>query len=481
MRRQILVVLLLAVAEVAAMANWGGAWTVSAAKGKSAANATRGNANSSAQRVNPPTSSAAEPTSLPAGAYSLPFENIEGAMVVRLSLGYAEGRDTSGAFVVDTGAGYLALAPDLLREIGLADSLIDELTFAPRPLRRLRIGDLTEDIVAPVLSVRTEVIKRVTDRDVLGLLGQAPLGSFALWIDYQRDSLALIPVPRDGLSAEPPRFTSAVDMAAGAASFVTARIASRRALGAAVTSLAVPLPFLLEADGKLLVRARLSNPTPPAMTRDLVLVLDTGATKSVLFEETAGAKVPGLSSWKQLRGLTAPTLYGVEDAYMTRIPEITLTNTAGTAAARNVDFAVVRGELGPTLSRSIGVEIDGLLGYSFLRRFRLAIDYPHRVLWLDPVDVTRDQRPDEYCHVGLQIERHRDALVVVAVAAGSPAEAAGIRAEDELVSIDGAPAGGLDLMEASRRLEGAPGSRTTLVLRRGTHDQSYRLTRRQLL
>jgi predicted aspartyl protease len=417
----------------------------------------------------------------PENSYYVPFENIDGAIVVRLKLGYATGRDTTGLFVVDTGAGYLALAPELIQALGLADSLVEEMTFAPRPLPRLHIGSLEQDVVGPILSVDTQVIDQATDRRVLGLLGQAPLGSFALWIDYQRDSLALIPVPRDGLSSTAPRRVTAADMAASAASFLSARLASQRALDGAVSPHAVALPFRLEGDGKILVRVRVSERNASDRSEELNLVLDTGATKTVLFEDAIESRVSGLSGWKQLRGLSAPTLYGQAEALMTRVPVMSLTGQSGTASAEDVDLAMIQGPLGDALSRAVGSTVDGLLGFSFLRRFRVAIDYPHRILWLDPVKVTRDQRPNEYSHVGLQIERREGALRVVAVAQGSPADQAGIKAGDVLVSIDGTLAGKLDVSGAATRLEGAPGSRVALVMERSGRTQTYRLTRRQLL
>jgi hypothetical protein len=411
----------------------------------------------------------------PQNACLIPFEDIEGTIITTLSIG-AGGRDTSGAFVLDTGAGYLALSPEVIVAFGLADSLPGQLTFAPRSLPWLRIGALEEDVVAPILAVETRVVEQVIDRKVLGLLGQAPLSAYALWIDYQRDSLALIPMPRDGLTATPARRVTAVDLAAASAMFGNALAASKAALGAGVSGQAIALPFRLATDGKIVVSVHVADAAEP-----LSLVLDTGANKTVLFEDAIHDRVPGLSSWRKLRGLSAPTLYGAEDAYMTRVPKLALAASAGTASARDVDAAVISGGLSTALTSAVGSRVDGLLGYSFLRRFRVTIDFPHRLLWLDPVDVSQDQRVYEYSHVGLQIERRDQALRVVAVAEDSPAARAGIRTGDELISIDGQPASGFDVIGASRRLEGPPGSRITLVARHDGVERTYRLVRRQLL
>jgi C-terminal processing protease CtpA/Prc len=133
------------------------------------------------------------------------------------------------------------------------------------------------------------------------------------------------------------------------------------------------------------------------------------------------------------------------------------------------------------LSDEVGEPIDGLLGYSFLRRFRIAIDYPHRVLWFEPVPHTEDERPYEYSHVGLQIERRDGALTVVGVASGSPADRAGVRRGDEIAGIDHTPAAELDVIRATRLLEGPPGSSVTLRVQRDGEERVFRLVRRKLL
>jgi carboxyl-terminal processing protease len=73
------------------------------------------------------------------------------------------------------------------------------------------------------------------------------------------------------------------------------------------------------------------------------------------------------------------------------------------------------------------------------------------------------------------------AIRIYAVAQGSPAARAGLRAGDELVAIDGASASGTDVVSVARRLEGPPGSALVLTLRRGQRQWSRRLVRRQLL
>ncbi|HUK63726.1 MAG TPA: PDZ domain-containing protein, partial [Dongiaceae bacterium] len=92
-----------------------------------------------------------------------------------------------------------------------------------------------------------------------------------------------------------------------------------------------------------------------------------------------------------------------------------------------------------------------------------------------------DERPFEYCHVGVQLERRGAEVVVAGVLDGSPAARAGIRVGDVLVALDGILAAPRDVIETTRALEGPPGTRVMLTLRRGDVEREYRLTRKRLL
>jgi len=430
----------------------------------------------------------------PDGTELLTFENLEGVMLVSGRLQGSE-RDTTGLLVLDTGAGHLALDAPLAMRLGILDHLpqpAEDVGLAVRPLRRLEIGKQQRDLVSPVMTVDAEVVRRVTDRPVLGLLGQSLFRNQALWIDFRAQKLALIPVPLDD-ATQPRRgeTASARDAETGARPRDPAAIgvrawrhralASKATLARALGPEAMAVPFDLAGDGKIVVSANLSDPDPPHWSRLVQLILDTGATKTVLFTPAIAQPVRHEDRWKKLEGLSAPTLFGSEDASIARIPEIALKVPGGSVRRADVDVAMLGGTLGALLSRATGRTVHGLLGYSFLRHFQVCIDYPHRVLWLERLTPEWNDRPFEYSHPGLQIERFDDAVRVVAVARRSPAAEAGIHAGDELVSIDGDRATQLSITDLSRRLEGEPGTRVDLVLRRGGSEQRYTVVRRQLL
>src|SRR5262245_52251424 len=85
---------------------------------------------------------AADSIAWPAGTEVLPFENLEGIILVRGALSGRSEADTSGPLALDTGAGYLALDLGLARVLDLADSATaaEPVDIAPRPLPRLTLG-----------------------------------------------------------------------------------------------------------------------------------------------------------------------------------------------------------------------------------------------------------------------------------------------------------------------------------------------------
>jgi len=390
----------------------------------------------------------------PDGTEIAAFENLDGIVLLNITTTGVDGRDTTGAFALDTGAGYLALDRPLAAWLGIADSSLSEpIAIAQRPLPRLRLGDLTMDQVSPVITFDAAVLRRVTDRPVLGLWGQRLMKDRILWIDYATGRMALIPAGEPSGGGDP-----------------------SRPAGGLVSGAAFPVRFRLTEDGKILLRARIfpriGRPTPAR-----VFALDTGASKCVLFGRAADS-LGGGADWRPaLRGLLAPTLVGNSPARLVRASRVEVEGVR----APDVDVLIVDSPLAEALGRVAGEPIHGLLGYSFLRRFRIAIDYPHGVLWLDPNPRFRDDRPYEHSHAGLQLDREAGTVRVAAVAEPSPAERAGIHVGDEIVSVDSLPAASSNLPELGRLMEGRPGSVLVVTIRRGGHETTYRLRRRRLL
>ncbi|HEX2079854.1 MAG TPA: aspartyl protease family protein [Longimicrobium sp.] len=124
---------------------------------------------------------------------------------------------------------------------------------------------------------------------------------------------------------------------------------------------------------------------------------------------------------------------------------------------------------------------DGTLGAPVFRGTRMFIDYARRRIIFEPTPAL--QVPAGYDASGLYLVAEGEELRrprVRHVAAGSPAAAAGVRQGDELVSIDGRPAAGMEL-EAIRALLRRPGETRRLILRRDGQTLDVLLPLRELL
>jgi hypothetical protein len=404
----------------------------------------------------------------PAGTSLVPFENLEGLILFEASLHAGARQDTSGLFVLDSGAGYLALDHELAWTYGLAGSeRVDGVSVTRRPLRRFTVGDLQIDQLSPILTFEATIVRRITDRQVLGLFGQSPLVGRAVWIDYRDALLAIVPMPQEpGARARSP------EQAVPAAQAAAERFVSARALA---------IPFRLEGDGKILVSARVADPRPPRYSPDLTLIIDTGATWCVFFEDEIDDVLEQHRKWPSVSGISAPTLFGDPGATVARVPTLEIRSNGVDALRRDVDVALITSELSGMLTRAVQEDVHGLVGYSYLRNYRVGIDYVNRVLWLDPMPDGWEGRPYRDSHVGIQIERREGVLRVAGVIPGSPAASAGIEVGDDIVGLQGKPATEFDVPVMLRAFEGPPGSHLEITTKRGDREKSYRLVRRKLL
>ena len=403
------------------------------------------------------------------GAVELDVETIEGLILVPVRMTGPSGVDTSGLLVLDTGAGFVALDLPVALRLGVADSddPVSGVELAEHALDRLELGNLEIDHVDPVLVLDAEIIRRATGRNVLGLAGVSAFRGRGLWLDYDAGTLTILDSPRSPNADDDDE---------------TAVARSREVFESRLSSHARAARFDMAGDEKMIVRARLASASHVAENPWLDLVLDTGATKSVLFEPDFSESVPEASTWRSLRGLVAPTLVGAADAKLMLAPIVDLepADHGAPIRRREVDCAVVESDLGTTISSAVGSTVYGLLGYSFLRDSRIGIDCTNHVVWLDPTGM-HDERPYEYSQVGLQLERVGDAVRVLAVAEDSPAEQAGIEVGDELVTLAGKAAAQQELVTLTRALEGPPGTRVKVVMRRDDKRTTYTLVRRRLL
>jgi carboxyl-terminal processing protease len=115
--------------------------------------------------------------------------------------------------------------------------------------------------------------------------------------------------------------------------------------------------------------------------------------------------------------------------------------------------------------------------------FVLELDDPYSSL-LTPERYRRvqEQTTGRYAGIGVELDQREGIVTVIAPLAGTPAESAGVRAGDQLVTVNGAPVLGLTMDEVEQRLRGPAGSRVQIELvRAGVLDHiKLTLTRRDI-
>jgi hypothetical protein len=215
------------------------------------------------------------------------------------------------------------------------------------------------------------------------------------------------------------------------------------------------LPLTLETNKAYLTTpVRLSD----SVTLPLKLVLDTGAGHALSLETDSDPrlKLPSPRLPAELgRGLS-----GVVRGNLGRVADLQL----GRYRLRSVLTSFP--DLGDVHSR-VEVPRNGNVGFELLKRFSLIIDYPHQRLLLRPNAHFREPFEHDMCGLDLMATGpNLRRYLVLRVAPGSPAAAAGLEADEELVSINFSPASYYTLTQLSRLLHSDDGRVLFMVLRK---------------
>ena len=109
--------------------------------------------------------------------------------------------------------------------------------------------------------------------------------------------------------------------------------------------------------------------------------------------------------------------------------------------------------------------LDGAIGSELLRRFTVTFDYSRREIHLERN--TNYDEPEIFDRSGMYLNKRPGWFEVVDVVKGGPADEAGVRAGDRIISMDGKKASALTMPEVRSKLRGPVTTRISLVLERG--------------
>jgi hypothetical protein len=401
------------------------------------------------------------------GAEVVPIHVVNGQIYLEATLHGPSGRDVSGRLVLDTGAPCLVVGQRVWNALQL-DTLehrMGDLTFVRRSLSSVELGSVKLDDF-PIGGVFADSLMAP---DVLGLLAPSLIQDRALVLDYVNSRWSIVS-PRLAMVASDSTASDVARLTRGARI-----LRSRAAYGAIVSSDAIAVPFRLYEGSRILVTARATEPARGWRGQPLTLLLDTGASACVLFEDVMAERVDRARSWPWLRDVPMHTMLGTSRMNATVVPSLQIEDASSPLVLNRVDVGVADRRSLPEIDRVLPERIHGLLGNTFLERYDLILDYANQVLWLRP-------RPHEVAsrlhdpHVGLRLERRWGGMRVAAVAPGSSAEQAAIAVGDLVVSIDGS-ALTADPGDAEELLQGTFGSEVVVVTRREGREQVHHLRR----
>jgi predicted aspartyl protease len=245
-------------------------------------------------------------------------------------------------FILDTGASVSLLTPEHAARSGVEATESKEgtgtggrVTVGLGTARLLAVGPHEVRDVRVAISDELLRIGAAIGAHVDGDLGYDFLKNFRLTIDYERLTLRL------AAPGEEP----------------DGGVASRSQVKFKLAHPAKPL---------ILVPAVLDGEGP------YIFAVDTGASTTVVSSELAQLLGIKSASIPQLTGAG-----GTADVSAGVVSQLSV----GGVRAENLEVVVV--DFLPALSQAVSTKLDGIVGYNFLKKFRVTIDYPNETLSFD--------------------------------------------------------------------------------------------------
>jgi predicted aspartyl protease len=115
---------------------------------------------------------------------------------------------------------------------------------------------------------------------------------------------------------------------------------------------------------------------------------------------------------------------------------------------------------------SSSAESDGTVGFGFLKNFNITFDYERRRIWLDNFTGVVENEAEGDLGISAFLDPSDKRLKIFRVAPASPAEKAGIKRGDHILSIDGNENLNVSFRKLRKMFEGPKGSKVNLAISR---------------
>ena len=317
-------------------------------------------------------------------------------------------------FSIDTGSTICMLDSNYkeklgkpLKEAPLENGLVGEMKVKVFAAPDIFLGE-TKLNVRRILCSELTLFRLVTGEPFDGVIGMDALDDYTVVLDFDQSTLALY-------SKTPAEFTE----------------------------LGKPVP-LISANGRYHIEATANRKAK------VQLLLDSGSGNSISLNRTdweqAFADSPQAS-----RSATLGTIGGhIVESPLARLKTLTI-------GSRTVTNLVCTLSKNPTSYSSVGLP--------FLRQYRVAFDFPNKLLYLAPRLHVIDE---EWDMSGLHLLRQSGLVAVYSVDPDSPADKAGIKARDIITVIDGKNCTKLTMRDIRQHFKTKDGNRVKVkVFRNG--------------
>jgi hypothetical protein len=321
--------------------------------------------------------------------------------------------DRTNYFFVDTGSTYSAFDLRLesklgipLEEINQENALVGSLKTKLYTAPEISLGKVKLNI-SRVFCSDLSLARMITGEPCDGILGIDALKDYAVVLDFERSTLALYSKTPEDIR--------------------------RRGISIPLVSFFNHYQFEATADGQT----------------KLKLLVDSSSGNTVSLVPLDWEK-----TFKGKTNDTVPTLSGVvggkiAESKIARINKLTF----GSESLTNLGCSLLHNV---TSSSSVGLP--------FLRRYRVAIDFPEKMLYLAPRSEPANE--EEHDMSGLHLLRISGLVTVHSVDPDSPADRAGIKAGDSIAAIDGKDCDNVAMRDIRLRLKSKDGDVVKIKLNR---------------
>jgi len=330
-----------------------------------------------------------------------------------------------GVFLLDTGADNSIVNPRLAKEMGLKEikgaySILGFGGIDQYQIDSFSFGDWEFENIK-LIGMDLSLIERYLGFDLLAVIGGDLLDDYALMIDYQDETFYL--------SKEP----------------------------LTVRENAVSMPIWIR-DKLVFAKGRTK-----ADGAEYAFLVDTGATASVYFKNRIEEFHPDYVTWPASLGWQEATFLGKMNVDLYKMPEFHMGNIG---IENMVTVVMEAGILGLGLNLISGDPLHGVIGYSFMKHFRVTFDYPRKKIILEPYEYYKERFPYMFDSVGFMIAYENGAPIVDHIIPGTPAEKAELMVGDKLIEIDGIDVTSMDSLKISELFMDKPGTSVKMLFER---------------